>query len=89
MNQTGKTCDKGCIAEKKRIEYGGKRYYGIFENRIEREWLNTEEAAHFLSVSTNALRIMVHRGQIQAYKFGRRLRFRLGDCQALFERKGA
>lgn len=46
-------------------------------------------AAHFLKVSENALRIMVHRGQIQAYKFGRRLRFRLCDLQALFQKKGA
>lgn len=61
----------------------------FFENRIEREWLSTEEAAHFLSVSSNALRIMVYRSQIPAYKFGRRLRFRVRDCRALFERKGA
>lgn len=61
----------------------------IFDNRIEREWLTTEEAAHFLGLSENALRIMVHRGQIPAFKFGRRLRFRLKDCQALFVRKGA
>lgn len=61
----------------------------VFENRIEREWLSTEEAACFLSVSPNALRIMVHRGQIAVYKFGRRLRFRVKDCQALFQRKGA
>ena len=61
----------------------------IFENRIKCEWLSTIEAAHFLSVSENALRIMVHRNQVQAFKFGRRLRFRLKDCQALFEMKGA
>ncbi|MBX2988039.1 MAG: helix-turn-helix domain-containing protein [Bdellovibrionaceae bacterium] len=61
----------------------------LFENRVEREWLATNEAAHFLKVSENALRIMVHRGQIQAYKFGRRLRFRLCDLQALFQKKGA
>lgn len=58
------------------------------ENRILREWLSTEEAAFFLSISANALRIMVHRGQIRAYKFGRRLRFKLQDCQALFQPKG-
>jgi excisionase family DNA binding protein len=61
----------------------------IFHNRIEREWLSTEEAAYFLSISENALRIMVHRNQIRAYKFGRRLRFKLQDYQALFQRKGA
>ncbi|MBX3018541.1 MAG: helix-turn-helix domain-containing protein [Bdellovibrionaceae bacterium] len=61
----------------------------IFDNRREREWLTTKEAAHFLAVSPNALRIMVHRNQIEAYKIGRRLRFKLKDCQALFQKKGA
>ena len=61
----------------------------LFQNRIDREWLSTQEAAYFLSVSENALRIMVHRNQITAYKFGRRLRFQLKDCQALFEKKGS
>ena len=60
----------------------------LFENRIKREWLTTKEAAHFLSISENALRIIVHRGKIPVYKFGHRLRFRLRDCQALFKRKG-
>lgn len=61
----------------------------LFENQVERERLTTKEAAHFLGVSENALRIMVHRDQVQVYKFGRRLRFRLRDCQALFSKKGA
>lgn len=61
----------------------------LFENRIEREWLNTKEAAHYLCVSENALRIMVHRGQIPVFKFGRRLRFKLEDCRSLVLQKGA
>jgi len=61
----------------------------FFENRIERKWLSTKEAAHFLRLSENALRIMVHREQVRAFKFGRRLRFRPEDCQALFTTKGA
>ena len=56
----------------------------FFGNRIEREWLTTKEAACFLSVTPNALRIMVHRDQVPVYKFGRRLRFRQRDCVALF-----
>ncbi len=59
----------------------------FFENRIQSEWLSTKEAAHFLSLSENALRIMVHRGQIRVHHFRRRLRFRKSDCLALFERK--
>jgi excisionase family DNA binding protein len=61
----------------------------FFEKQIVREWLSTEEAALYLSISENALRIMVHRDQIKAYKFGRRLRFKVVDCSALFKRKGA
>jgi excisionase family DNA binding protein len=76
------------IEEKYRVGYSEQQNALIFENRIEREWLTTIEAAHFLKISENALRIMVHRGQIPVYKFGRRLRFRLLDCQALFQKKG-
>ena len=61
----------------------------FFENRGKREWLSTKEAAHFLSISENALRILVHHDQVPTFKFGSRLRFRLRDCQALFKRKGA
>ncbi len=48
----------------------------IFDNTKEDQWLSTQEAARYLSVSENALRIMAHRGQIMAFKLGRRLRFR-------------
>jgi len=61
----------------------------FFENRIDREWLTTIEAAHWLAITPNALRILVHRDQVRVYKFGRRLRFRMTDLQALFLRKGA
>lgn len=60
----------------------------FFENRIEREWLSTEEAASYLRLSENALRIKVHRGQVPVYRFGRRLRFRLKDCEGLISPKG-
>jgi len=59
----------------------------IFDNRIECEWLSTQQAARYLSISENALRIMVHRGQIGAFKIGRRLRFKFSDCQKLFSKK--
>ena len=61
----------------------------FIENKINSEWLSTKEAALVLSLTENALRIMVHRGQIQVYKLGRRLRFRLIECLALFKKKGA
>ncbi len=61
----------------------------FFENRIEQEWLTTQQASLFLGITPNALRIMVCRGQIPFYKFGRRLRFRVSDCKSLFKLKGA
>ena len=61
----------------------------FFENRIASKWLTTKEASFILGVSENALRIMVHREQVPSFKFGRRLRFRLSDCEALFTQKGA
>jgi len=60
----------------------------LFHNEIEREWLTTEEAAYLLSISANALRIMVHRNQIRVFRFGRRLRFKADDCRALVLEKG-
>lgn len=68
------------------ISLGDQKF---FEKRIACEWLSTKEAAHFLSISENALRIMVHRNQVPTYKFGRRLRFRQQDCLALIQVKGA
>ena len=60
----------------------------IFENLNERKWMTSKEVAHFLSMSENAVRILVYRGQIRSYKLGRRLRFLSSDCEALIQRKG-
>jgi len=86
MDDTQNPTPAGQIARPLNIDY---KTVSLFENRIEHEWLTTKEAAHFLGISENALRIMVHRGQIQTYKFGRRLKFRMRDCVALFQKKGA
>jgi len=61
----------------------------FFEKRIAVEWLSTRQAAKFLSISPNALRILVHRGRIKAFKFGNRLRFRLADLRYLLLQKEA
>jgi len=54
----------------------------IFENQIvTTRLLSTKEAATFLGISPNALRILVHRGKIEAYKLGNRLRFQLHDLK--------
>jgi len=87
------------ILIERRVEgeiFGGRERAGeiswsrseFFENQVKREWLSTKEVASYLALSENAVRILVHRGRIPAFRFGRRLRFRLTDCQRLFERKG-
>lgn len=79
----------GRIEEGKKNEVRIDSGKQIFENRIAHEWLTTESAARYLGISENALRIMVHRNQIRTHKFGRRLRFRAGDLEALFVEKGS
>ena len=59
----------------------------LFENRITCEWYTTDEAAQFLRLSPNALRIMVCRGKVKAYKLGRRLRFHVEDLTGLLNQK--
>lgn len=49
------------------------------------EWLNSKEAALFLRKSIGALRVMVHRGQIRARKFHRRLYFKKCELNELLE----
>ena len=54
----------------------------FFDNRIHK-LLSTKEASGFLGVSENALRILVCRKKVKAYKLGNRLKFRhsdLADC---------
>ncbi len=68
-----------------------KKSDSFFDNLIEKNqqagenvrWLNTKEAAEFLRLTPNALRILVHRAQVKYYKFGRRLRFRKEDLGSL------
>ena len=61
----------------------------FFENKIAVEWLSTDQAARYLSITPNALRILVFRNRVRAYKFGHRLRFRLKDLQSLLIKKEA
>lgn len=60
----------------------------FFENRIVCEWLSSAQAAAYLGISENALRIMVYRRQIPFSKFGRRLRFCVSDLIALVTKGG-
>ena len=70
-------------------ENASEQFSSFFLKSIDHEWLSSKEAAQYLSVSENALRIMVHRRQIPVFRFGRRLRFRIDDIRALFQKKGA
>ena len=51
----------------------------FFNNRIADKWLSIHEASAYLSITANALRIMVSRGKVKAYRLGQRLRFRRED----------
>ena len=46
------------------------------------KWFSTKEAALHLGLSPNALRILVHRGKVKAYKLGARLKFRIKDLES-------
>ncbi len=49
------------------------------------KWFNTIEAAAYIRISVNNLRIKVCRGQIKSYKLGNRLRFKKSDLDKLLE----
>jgi hypothetical protein len=61
----------------------------FLEKIAEEGWLSSQDAAKLLSVTPNAVRIMVCRGILPAFRLRGRLRFRKKDCAALFYRKGA
>jgi hypothetical protein len=61
-----------------------KRAEEFFEKVDECEiWLNSDDAAFYLRMSVNALRIHVFRGHIPTYRIGRRLRFKLRELSLL------
>ena len=51
------------------------------------KWASTKEAALYLRVSPNALRILVHREKVKAYKMGTRLRFKISDLGFLIKKE--
>ena len=58
----------------------------FFDNRIYK-LLSTKEASGLLGVSENALRILVCRKKIKAYKLGSRLKFRHSDLADCLQKK--
>ena len=53
----------------------------LFDNLY---WMDSRDAADYLRITANALRVMVCKGKLKAYKLGRRLRFRKQDLDLLF-----
>ncbi|MEY4616376.1 MAG: Helix-turn-helix domain [Pseudomonadota bacterium] len=74
--------------EKLFLSATGKSVAPLFENRIVCEWLSSAQAACYLGISENALRIMVYRRQVKFSKLGRRLRFHITDLKSLFLKEG-
>ena len=58
----------------------------FFGNRIYK-LLSTREASGLLGVSENALRILVCRKKVKAYKLGSRLKFKLEDLMTCLQKK--
>lgn len=61
----------------------------IFDNLV---WMNTADTARYLRKSVGAIRVMVCRGQIKAYRFHNRLLFKRSELDKEIERpsnKGA
>ena len=53
---------------------------------IDTVWLSTNDAANFLGISQNALRILVCRGKVKFHKLGRRLKFSRADLESLLKK---
>ena len=58
----------------------------LFDNRINK-LLSTKEASGLLGVSENALRILVCRKKVKAYKLGSRLKFKHNDLASCLQKK--
>lgn len=55
----------------------------IFE--ISKNWLTAVETAQYLRTTVNAIRIAVHRKQIRARKYGKKLLFKKAELDELIE----
>ncbi len=60
-----------------------------FDEKVDEneKWLNTDEAAYYLNITANALRILVHRAKVKTYKLGTRLRFKKSDLFSVLQLK--
>jgi len=66
---------------------GGDANELLFDNGSFHGWIATAQAAAYLKISPNALRIMVHRGKVKTHKLGSRLRFQVQDLRSCLSKK--
>ncbi|MBL7663814.1 MAG: helix-turn-helix domain-containing protein [Bacteriovoracaceae bacterium] len=66
----------------------------LFDNKIANQlvdendkWLCTKNASTYLGITPNALRILVHKGKVDAFKLGTHLRFDPNDLKMLLIKK--
>lgn len=82
----GAHCRQGCVPlfQKHLLQgnFMAHQNHLLFDNLI---WMDSKEAAHYLRVSVYALRMMVWRGKLNAYRLGRRLRFKRADLDRLLK----
>lgn len=55
----------------------------IIDNKL--RWLSSKEAAFYLRISVGHLRTLVQRGELNAYRFKRALRFLRSDLDQLLK----
>ena len=82
---------KKSVAEGKENDSLNRTLRSAFESKAGDQaienWFSTKEAAIYLGLSSNALRLLVHRGKVRAYKLGARLKFKEKDLQATIKPK--
>ncbi|HAZ13909.1 MAG: hypothetical protein A2X86_13030 [Bdellovibrionales bacterium GWA2_49_15] len=85
--------ERNCKSYQSEYNAVGEKSPRLFYNSIrgngkdENQWFTTKKASAYLGISPNALRILVHRGKVEAFKIGTHLRFSLEALQALLLKK--
>ena len=55
---------------------------------VKHDWMSVREVADYTRKSPNAIYLMIHRGELRAYKFGGRVRVKVKDLVSCFKPKG-
>lgn len=81
-NTTNATYKELELPYNKAVEETSERSTLLFDNLI---WMTTEEAAFYLRKTSNAIRLLVFKGDLKARKFKRRLYFRRDELDTLID----